>query len=68
MEGVVSWQSIRHQEIVDLYKRTNPDVQFEPFRRYVTQADLGPPYVNAPSEVFLPQADDLLEDIWIDHQ
>lgn len=52
-----SWQDIREKDIKILYERTvkayEPDkfhFSYEQFRHYVTQADLGPPYVNAPSE------------------
>jgi hypothetical protein len=65
-----TWQSIREKDIKILYEKTvkayEPEefhYSYEQFRRYITQADLGLPYIDAPSEP--PQDDDIKKDIWI---
>lgn len=68
-----TWQTIRDDDIRVLYERTKAaggySGPYGPFRRYVTQADLGPPYVeNAPDDRDLVHdlPDDIKEGIWID--
>lgn len=64
-----TWQSIREDEIRELYERTKAcggyNGAYGPFRRYVTQADLGGMYIDAPSAVTDAQPDDLTEGIWL---
>ncbi len=66
-----TWQSIREKDIRVLYERTKSkggyDGPFEPFRRYVTQADLGGTYVDAPSELdtIKELPDDIKNAIWL---
>lgn len=66
-----TWQSIREKDIRELYERTKAQGgysgAYEPFRRYVTQADLGGTYVSAPSELdFVPSLpDDIHGELWI---
>ena len=69
-EETKTWQSIREEDIKVLYQKTlklyEPEgfpYSYEQFRRYITQADLGSPYIDAPSE---PSQDgDIKEDIII---
>jgi len=69
MENQKTWQSIREKEIKDLYELNLKGYEgtfkysYEQFRRYVTQADLGSPYIDAPSEP--RQEDDIKEDIFL---
>jgi hypothetical protein len=69
MEKQQTWQSIREKEIKSLYELNVKNYEgafhysYNQFRRYVTQADLGPVYVDAPSEP--PQEDDIKEDIFL---
>jgi hypothetical protein len=66
-----SWQERRDEEIRELYERTKSKGGYSgpylPFRRYVTQADLGGTYVDAPSELdWIPSLpDDITHEIWI---
>lgn len=74
MEVPKTWQSIRENDIKFSYEQTvrlydaDPKgkgfrYSYKQYRNYVTQADLGPPYVDAPSE---PSSDDdIKEDIFI---
>ena len=45
-----TWQSIREKDILALYERTKAaggySGPYGPFRRYVTQADLGAPFIE----------------------
>lgn len=69
MKKQKTWQQIREKEIKALYDLNVKGYEgtfqysYEQFRRYVTQADLGGPYVDAPSEP--PQEDDIKEDIFL---
>jgi hypothetical protein len=66
-----TWQTIRENDIRVLYERTKArdgySGPYEPFRRYVTQADLGAPYVEAPSDLdyVKDRSDDLRGEIWL---
>lgn len=72
VKTVKTWQTIRDKDIQTLYERTKAaggySGPYGPFRRAVSQADLGGSYVeNAPSDTdLIPNLpDDIKEALWL---